>query len=50
MRLLLDNNLSVRLPAMLGVAGLAAVHVRDHDMQQACDEDVMRWSSSVSSR
>ena len=41
MRLLLDNNLPLRLAALLNDTGHDAEHVRDHGMQSAPDEAVL---------
>ncbi|HEV2892046.1 MAG TPA: DUF5615 family PIN-like protein [Frankiaceae bacterium] len=41
MRVLLDNNLSPRLVALLGDAGWDAVHVRDLDLAAASDANVL---------
>lgn len=45
MKLLLDNNLSPQLGALLAVQGHEAEHVRDHGMQTASDEAVMRLAA-----
>lgn len=41
MRFLLDNNLSPRLVAGLGMAGHDAIHVRDRGLEAASDPEVM---------
>jgi predicted nuclease of predicted toxin-antitoxin system len=44
MRLLLDNNLSPRLTALLREAGHDTEHVRDHGLQAATDEAVLEFA------
>ncbi len=44
MRLLLDNNLSPRLAALLSRAGHDTAHVRDHRLQAVSDEQVLAFA------
>lgn len=44
MRLLLDNNLSPKLVALLAEAGHDVVHVREHDMSAADDRMVLNFA------
>lgn len=46
MKLLLDNNLSVRLASALNGAGFDAVHVRDLGLAAAEDPDVLATAES----
>ena len=45
MKLLLDNNLSPQVVALLAVQGHEAEHVRDHGMQAAPDEAVLELAA-----
>jgi predicted nuclease of predicted toxin-antitoxin system len=44
-KLLLDNNLSPQIVALLAVQGHEAEHVRDHGMQSAPDEAVLELAA-----